>query len=141
MKYLFDASALVNVILSTETEEIKRVLKDGIILDLTIYEYLNAMWKLAKVRRIISEEDAINNAKLLSKLLELGIINVIKSENLRKIIKIAYKEYITVYDASYIVCALENKLILVTDDNKLQAVSDKKKLKTLTSDEFLNKVR
>ncbi len=58
MRYLLDASALVELFLSLEAKSLVGILRKCCILDLTVYEFCNALWKLAKIRKQISEETA-----------------------------------------------------------------------------------
>jgi len=54
---LFDASALLNLVL-TRGEEALELTADGSFLDLTLYEAANSLWKLAGPRKKLSPEEA-----------------------------------------------------------------------------------
>ena len=53
-------------------------------------------------------------------------------EDPQEILKIAVKENITFYDATYLYMAMKNSLTLVTDDEKLY-ITAKKYVKTIKS--------
>lgn len=67
MKYLLDASALVELFLKLKARELMDFLQKRCILDLTVYEFCNALWKLAKIKKLIDLKTAITGAKLLRK--------------------------------------------------------------------------
>jgi len=58
MRYLFDTSALLNIIRDLGSDSLA-LLRDGYVLPLTIYEVGNAMWKEATLLNRISIEEAL----------------------------------------------------------------------------------
>ena len=58
-----------------------------------------------------------------------------ETEDVLEILKIAIKESLSYYDASYVHAAMKNGLTLVTDDKQLYGMS-KKYVKAVTSDEL-----
>jgi predicted nucleic acid-binding protein len=112
--YLFDASAIVNLI---KKGFMKAFIK-GFSLNLALYETMNAIWKEHKFGKI-DEETALEYIEVLTmafKLFEILSIGAYEKE----VLKLAVKEELTIYDASYLFLAIKNKLILVTDDEKLK---------------------
>ncbi|MFZ8849141.1 MAG: type II toxin-antitoxin system VapC family toxin [Thermoproteota archaeon] len=130
--YLFDASAIVNLI---KKGFMKAFIK-GFSLNLALYETMNAIWKEHKFGKI-DEETALEYIEVLTmafKLFEILSIGAYEKE----VLKLAVKEELTIYDASYLFLAIKNKLILVTDDEKLKNKS-LKYIKVLNSKDLLNK--
>jgi len=112
--YLFDASAIVNLI---KKGFMKAFIK-GFSLNLALYETMNAIWKEHKLGRI-DEKTAFEYIEVLTmafKLFEILSIGGYEKE----VFKLAVKEELTIYDASYLFLAIKNKLMLVTDDEKLK---------------------
>ncbi len=56
----------------------------------------------------------------------------------KEVFDLAVKEGLTVYDASYVLTAMKNKLTLVTDDQKLASKASKY-VKCITTKELLTK--
>jgi len=117
MKYLLDASALVELFLSLKAEELIDMLRRCCILDLTIYEFCNALWKLARIRKQIDEETAITGAELLEKIVSGNMVEVISQwTSLKTRMRVSLKHYVNAYDISYIHIAKNCNLVLVTGD-------------------------
>ena len=129
MKFLFDANALLDLL-----KRGRDVIKNQYVLDLTIYEIGNAIWKEVNLFKTISGDDA-------KELMEsIGIIlqnmNVIRIRgDLKEILEIAIKENLTFYDASYLYYAKRMNLTLVTNDKKLFKAA-KGKIYVVRSDEI-----
>ncbi|RLE75997.1 MAG: toxin VapC [Thermoprotei archaeon] len=116
MKYLFDASALLNIIRSYGDLAID-FLKNNYIIQLAFYEIGNAIWKELFLIKSIDLEEALFLLGLVGKLSHYLIL--LEDSDSSVILEIAYKLGITFYDASYVVAAAEKGLALITDDNKL----------------------
>ncbi|MCC6032792.1 MAG: type II toxin-antitoxin system VapC family toxin [Desulfurococcaceae archaeon] len=112
--YLFDASAIVNLV----KKGCLKPLADGVTLDLAIYEALNAVWKEYAVLQRIDAETAVSLIEILE-----GVFTIIPLESIKnhetEVFKLASKEDLTIYDSSYVYVALKKELILITDDKKL----------------------
>jgi predicted nucleic acid-binding protein len=130
--YLFDASAIVNLIKKGSM----KVFIKGFSLNLALYETMNAIWKEHKLGRI-DEETALKYIEVLTMVFKLFEILSIGDYE-KEVFKLAVKEELTIYDASYLFLAIKNKLILVTDDEKLKNKS-LKYIKVLNSKDLLNK--
>jgi predicted nucleic acid-binding protein len=118
MRRLLDTSALINLLKG----ERLRHLSDAMILDLTVYEALNFVWKELYLLKKIDENTALRLTRALKKIFDtLEILSMRGYEE--KALELAIKHGITVYDASYIAIAAEKGLILVTDDCELSKVA------------------
>lgn len=106
-------------------------LADGLTLDLTLYECLNAIWKECKLLKKFKEDIALDYVGIVADLFKSMYVSSIKGSE-EEIFKLACKEEITVYDASYLYLAKVKDLILVTDDKKLREKASKY-IKILTS--------
>ena len=116
--YLFDASAIVNLVKRGNT----RIFLKGATLDLAIYEAINAIWKEHVLLKNIDRDTAITFIDIIH-----AIFNVMKTFSIggfeKEIFELACKEHITIYDAAYLYHAIRGKLTLVTDDRKLREVA------------------
>ena len=128
--YLFDASALVNMV----KRGYIRLLADGSTLDLAIYEALNAVWKEYKRLGRIDRETAMKLASIIIDVIGLMNIEDISSEEM-DVYKLAIKEDLTIYDAAYLKKAIDVEATLVTDDKQLKDIAGKY-VKTITTAEL-----
>ncbi len=129
---LFDASSLLNVVRAKDSHSIG-ILNKQHILDLTIYEVLNAIWKLSYREKKITQEQSLT---LLDSILFLmQRMNIVSIKGLEKrMYELATKEGLTAYDSSYLTLAEKLGLVLVTDDRELERAA-RKYVKTMkTSD-------
>ena len=114
MRYLFDASSLIEVLKRKELE----LIYGEAIQPLTIYEALNALWKESRLLKKLSFKEALALAEVLDSLREF--MKLLRTEGLGiEILRVALDKGMTAYDASYVVLAKKNKLTLVTEDSKL----------------------
>ena len=126
---LYDSSAIINLCGQKKIDK----LLEGWTLNLVFYELGNAVWKQIHVHKTITTNEA--NA-VLDPLIEIfRKLKKPETEDALEILKIAVKENLTYYDASYIHAAMENGLTLVTDDKQLYKTSQKY-VKTTTSNEI-----
>jgi len=126
---LFDSSAIINLCGEKKIDK----LLDGWTLNLAFYELGNAVWKQVYVHKTITVNEANT---LLDPLIEVfRKLRKPETEDALETLKIAVKESLTYYDASYINAAMGNGLTLVTDDEPLYKMS-KKYVNTVTSDEL-----
>lgn len=114
-KYLVDASALYPLVL-----KLREALLDysGLlaVLDLTIYEVGNAVWKEYRRGRIRDYRVA---AALFQEI--FNVIPVLRVDaSIRDVLELAADENLTFYDASYLYAARLHGLKLVTEDRDLQ---------------------
>lgn len=126
---LFDSSAIINICGRKRLDQ----LLEGWTLNLAFYELGNAVWKQVYLYRTLDLEKA---KLVLNTLIEVfNKMRKISKENTIKILNHAVKNKITYYDAAYLQAAIDNNLILVTDDEKLYNIS-KKYVNVVTSDEL-----
>jgi predicted nucleic acid-binding protein len=118
--YLFDSSSLVNLV----KRGIVKPFVEGVTLDLAIYESINAVWKEYMLLKRIDEETALRFVSIISRVFE--VMEVTSMSGLEsEVFKLASKENLTVYDASYLYVSVGRKLTLVTDDWKLRSIASK----------------
>ena len=122
MKYLLDASALLNIVRRLGEKSLK-ILKENYILTLTIYEIGNALWRETKLLKKLTTDEAEEIMKAVIALTKF--MQIIESEDPIEILKTSNKIGSTFYDTAYVVVALRRNLTLVTDDKKLAAKIEK----------------
>ncbi len=124
MALLFDASAVVNLILKRGSKALTSA-RRNFALDLTGYETGNALWRLCLLERKITQDEASTFLRaasdFLSHLLEVPFDELDPS----RVLDIAISKRLTFYDASYIVAAETKRLTLVTDDEELLKVASR----------------
>ena len=116
MKYLFDASALLNLVRRLGEKSLK-ILKENYILTLTIYEVGNALWKETKLLKKLTKDEAEEIMKAVTA--SAKFMQIINPEDPTEILRTSNNIGTTFYDAAYIVVALRRNSTLVTDDKKL----------------------
>jgi predicted nucleic acid-binding protein len=101
------------------------LLENNYILDLTIYEVGNAIWRMHALLKKLSEEDVSSlmsvTADLTKRMEKMSILGL----NLLQTIELAVREKITFYDAAYVTASKMKRLVLVTDDMTLARVASK----------------
>jgi predicted nucleic acid-binding protein len=112
-----------------------RILSEGCVLDLGKYEVGNALWKEHILRRTITEDEFDEFFRLLTGVIIHSKIVRVEAQDLPDVAKIAAKEKITFYDASYVEVAKGQNLILITEDEKL-AKAAAKYTKTATTNDL-----
>ena len=138
MKYLLDASALLPLVTGHGKQLISEASRETLTTtDLAMYEACNSLWKLAKLLRSISLEDALVVAMTLKDLVARNLIQSIgfTSLDLSQTLRKAYEEQLTFYDASYIAITESTGSILVTEDEELSKAASKS-VQTITYSDF-----
>jgi len=125
MKFLFDASSMLELIKSFDEEKALHMLGENSILDLTKYEVGNALWKELVLHHAIEEDEFREFLDLLRKVVLRTRISAVDPEKLTDVGRVAAKERITFYDASYIIVAKIQNLMLITEDGKLAKAASK----------------
>ncbi len=113
-KYLLDTSALYPLVLRLR-EKLIEYLDVFSILDLTFYEVGNVIWKeykRGKIRNLIAVANLFQ--EILNSMQKIEV-----DSGVSEILKIAIKEGLTFYDASYLYVARSRGLKLVTEDSDL----------------------
>jgi predicted nucleic acid-binding protein len=135
MRFLLDASSTLQLIKKLEEDMALRILSEGCVLDLGKYEVGNALWKEHILRRTITEDEFDEFFRLLAGVIIHSKIVRVEAQDLPDVAKIAAKEKITFYDASYVEVAKGQNLILITEDEKL-AKAAAKYTKTATTNDL-----
>jgi len=118
---LFDASSLIYALKMKYVD----IFYKNYIQSLTIYEVLNAIWKEVYLIKSITHEEA---EKLVSVIVEvISYLNILSIHPYEmEVLKEALNLGLTIYDASYVVLAEKNDLVLVTEDKRLIEKASKK---------------
>lgn len=118
--YVFDASSILNL----TKRGLAKIFMNGLTLNLAYYESLNAIWKEFVQLKRIDEETALEYVRVLDMVFEALEKEDIEGYEM-DVFKLASKEKLTVYDASYLFLAIRRRSILVTDDGELQDKASK----------------
>lgn len=142
MKYLLDASALLPLVVRRGKQLLFEASREDLVTtDLALYEACNSLWKLSTLLKSISIDDAIDAATTIKDLATRGVIKPIKFTELdfSNTLRIAHREGLTFYDASYITTARNAEATLVTEDEKLKKAASKF-IKTTTYSDLESKL-
>lgn len=123
-KFIFDTNALLYVIAA---KNYQRLNANCHILDLTFYEYGNAVLNILANRKRgngISKDEAALLMQSFREVAKLMPIIRLESEAMQPILELAVKNKLTFYDASYLYCSLHFKYPLVTGDRKLLSAAE-----------------
>jgi len=113
-KYLLDASAIYPLLIKLR-EKVIAYADRFLVLDLTIYEVGNTIWKEHRRGRIKDMKSVSELFKqMFSSIPSLSIKNEIE-----EVLNLAIKESLTFYDASYLQAARTYRVKLVTEDRDL----------------------
>jgi predicted nucleic acid-binding protein len=120
---LFDTSALLNIMIKNGSR-VPKLLRSQSILDLTMYEAGNVIWKLAYLQKRITPQQA---CKILESFLLLKQnMRVLGTDGMEeKIENLSLDTGLTFYDSAYVVAAEQAGLVLVTDDDSLAKTAAK----------------
>ncbi|AJB42019.1 hypothetical protein TCARB_0969 [Thermofilum adornatum 1505] len=116
VEYLLDASALYPLMLKMK-DKLFDYLNLFVVLDLTVYEIGNVIWKESRVGRVRAPKAlAIAFAEVFR-----GVKVVrLRDEEIADVLELALAEEITFYDAAYLYAARKLRLRLVTEDSDLK---------------------
>lgn len=124
-QYLLDASAFILLIKKANVQTTFRHLQNSLILDLTVYEVGNALWKESTLAKYLTKEEA----KTLEKVAQIILSRTDKVLNqdltFQQIMEIAKTENLSFYDSSYIYFAKQKNVQLVTEDPTLKEKAQK----------------
>lgn len=124
-QYLLDASAFILLIKKANVQTTFQCLQNSLVLDLTVYEVGNALWKESSLSKFLTPEES----KTLEKVAQIILSRTDKILNedvtFQKIMEIAKTENISFYDSSYIYFAKQKNIKLVTEDQTLKAKAQK----------------
>ncbi len=115
---VYDASAILNLL----EEGILPNFHDSSTITLAIFEIGNAVWKHVHLTKKLSQHEGeiiiLSATKMIEK---MSLINI----EVVDAWKLAIKEGLTYYDASYLQVALSSKSELITDDKRLRDRAEK----------------
>jgi predicted nucleic acid-binding protein len=115
MKYVFAPSSLFKAIKENRVE----LLSEASTVELARYELSNVVWKEQSLYKKLSMKEAKDLIRVIKMILEK--MEIIKIEcNEEQIIELSCEKKISFYDASYVYCAREKNLVLVTEDDGLR---------------------
>jgi len=120
-----DASALAAFILREEGwRRLAKYLADAIAPDHVVKEVANAVWRAARLRGLLSEEEAWRAYALLHRMIGKNLVLEPKLKYLDKALEISMARRVTVYDAIYLALALEKELPLLTLDEEQRRAAE-----------------
>lgn len=124
-QYLLDASAFILLIKKANVQTTFQCLQNSLVLDLTVYEVGNALWRESSLAQYLTPEEA----KTLEKVAQIILSRTDKILNeditFQKIMEIAKTENLSFYDSSYIYFAKQKNIKLITEDQTLKAKAQK----------------
>jgi predicted nucleic acid-binding protein len=121
---LFDASAIM-LLIKRHPDEASVELEGEYILDLTIYEVGNALWKISKLLDKSSASKALQAIEEAYSILSLMDVQKLGgAEDLAQTMEIAHEKNLSFYDAAYIQVTRRMGLTLVTEDMRLFRASE-----------------
>jgi len=130
MKKLFDASAIMVLTKNHPTEAVEH-LKNEHLLDLTIYELGNAIWKINRLLEKPDKNTALESIKQIQSLTALMKTHVVQDKHTQlAIMENAFQYNLTYYDSAYLTTAQELKYALVTMDKRLQKAANTANINT-----------
>ena len=135
--FVLDASA-IDALLERMKDKGLIYFKGSYILDLTLYELANIIWKACSLRKVISEEEALEGAKDLAKVLELARRVQLKEEDVEEVMRLALSLGLTFYDASYLYLAKSKDYVLVTEDEDLLKQAATAGVRAIRVEEYLS---
>lgn len=121
MKAFVDASALLLIVKHADPSKLADVASDLITLDLATYEAGNAIWKQARLLKLISEKEARTTHEALVGLLSHTSILRVEELEHQDAMDLALRKGMPYYDACYVTAAESLKLPLATEDRRLAA--------------------
>ena len=119
MKYVIDASALINIILKLYKKDlnfINELIEESIFPDLIFYEIGSYLRKYKEIKKVPN-----NGIKEMTELFNY----IIEKSNIKEvrlnyeILDLSIKENLSYYDAVYLYLAKKYNLILISDDEDL----------------------
>ena len=125
MKKLFDTSAIM-LLTKNHPHEAPILLKQEHLLDLTLYELGNTIWKINKLYKKPNKNTALESLEQVYCLTALMNKHEIKNKQAYiSIMDNAFQNNLTYYDSAYLTTAQQHKLTLVTEDKQLEKAARK----------------
>jgi predicted nucleic acid-binding protein len=137
MRKLFDASAIM-LLSKNRPEEAPQRLKDEYLLDLTLYELGNAVWKIYRLLRKPDRDAALESIEQLHRLAALMVKHEASGMHVYvSIMDNAFLYDLTYYDSAYLTAAQQSGLTLVTEDEQLAEAARRADVPTMNVDALL----
>ena len=115
--HLFDASALVDLVLGIAPDGVTiEAVYGHHILDLTMYEASNALWKTGVANDNLTDDELREAVEILDRLDREVTVERATKTGLPPTMRTARETGVTFYDASYLSVAERNDLALITED-------------------------
>ncbi len=121
---LLDASSLMLMMKNLGGELVPK-LGSFSILDLTMYEMGNILWKEGYLSKSLTREELASLASTTEQILTLVERVSMSPGDIGKTLELAEDEGLTFYDASYLRAAIDQEVSLVTEDAKLRRAAQK----------------
>lgn len=119
MGYLFDASSLILLVKRMGVDTFLRFREQVTVLDLTLYEVGNTLWKEGPLRGVLEEDEARSLVRYARTVLGSVPRVGITPDDFEGVYDVAHSSKLSYYDAAYLYTARKSKLTLVTEDAKL----------------------
>ncbi len=137
MRKIFDASAIMLLTKNHPTEAVEH-LKDELLLDLTIYELGNAIWKINKLLKKPDRKTALESIEQVHDLTALMKTYVAQNRQTHiAIMENAFQCNLTYYDSAYLTTAQQEGYTLVTEDRQLQKAANAASTNTIDTDTLI----
>jgi len=124
-RYLLDASSLMLLMKTGDTQTTLTYLEASCILDLTFYEVGNSIFKETYITNFLTKKESETLKNRIQKIFSTTQKLSPTPDQFQHILDISESEKLTFYDASYLFAAKENGLILVTEDKQLKNIAQK----------------
>ena len=132
---LFDASS-IQAVLRKLRGDAASILEGQTVLDLTLYELSNVVWKENRASGGDPEE-AVERVKAITKLLSIMKIRRIDPGEMAAIAENASRLSLTFYDSAYLTAALTANTTLVTEDTDILRAAQKTGLTASPIEQYL----
>jgi len=132
---LFDASS-IQAVLRKLRGDAASILEGQTVLDLTLYELGNVVWKENRASSGDPEE-AVERVKAITKLLSIMKIHRIDPGEMAAIAENASRLSLTFYDSAYLTAALTANTTLVTEDTDILRAAQKTGLTASPIEQYL----
>ncbi len=135
---MLDASTLLPLLLDYGEELLSVATRVELyVVDLTLYEVGNSLWKLVTLLNSLELRDAEDIVYILKSLVKKEVVRVVRFDelDLYKVLGLAVGERLTFYDVSYIVASEAVGAVLVTEDRELREKA-RKYINTMGYSEF-----
>jgi predicted nucleic acid-binding protein len=137
--FLFDTSSLLYIL---KSKQYQRLNKNCHILDLTFYEYGNAVLNILMKRNVKDSQASEEGTKILLQAYEkiAEQITILTCQHspapLQDIFELAKNENLTFYDASYLHYCLIHGLSFITEDKQMAVAASRNSINAMDADRW-----